>query len=109
MSTGNTNTERQQAAQQRAEELSGILLLRAAGKSLREIAAELTASRVPTANGGAWGPKQVRDILERLAQQPTTLPEHHDPSATLSLTNPAAPAADCDPLAAFLPETPLAS
>lgn len=109
LSTCNTNTKRQQAAQRRAAELSSILLLRNAGKSLREIAAELTASRVPTANGGAWGPKQVRDILQRLTQQPTALPEHHDLAADLYLTDPTAVAADCDPLAAFLPETLLAS
>lgn len=54
MSIGTTNAERQQAAQRRAEEFSGILLLRADGKSLREIAVALTAARIPTANGGLW-------------------------------------------------------
>jgi hypothetical protein len=33
--------------------------------SLRQIAAELTARRVPTARGGHWFPVQVADILRR--------------------------------------------
>jgi len=39
---------------------------RAAGKSLREIAAGLNVARVPTAQGGArWWPSTVRGILQR--------------------------------------------
>lgn len=110
MTTATPNALRQHAAQQRAEELSShVLPLRAEGKSLRQIAAALTASAVPTANGGAWGPKQVLDILHRLEQQPEPLPERRDPLAALIVTEQAAPIAGGDPLAAFLPRSPLAS
>jgi len=68
------NALRKQEAQSRAEALAEFILpLREAGKSLRQIAATLTAAGIPTANGGAWGPKQVLDILRRL-----DLPADHD-------------------------------
>jgi Recombinase len=39
---------------------------RAAGKSLAEIARDLTQSRTPTAHGGAqWWPSTVRAVLRR--------------------------------------------
>jgi Recombinase len=39
---------------------------RAAGKSLRQIADNLNADRVPTAHGGArWWPSTVRQVLQR--------------------------------------------
>lgn len=103
MSTGNTNTERQQAAQRRAEELSGILLLRADGKSLREIASALTAARVPTANGGLWSAQQVQRILLRLGHRPASSSASRDPLSALGLPEQPAPAPDIDPLAAFPP------
>jgi DNA invertase Pin-like site-specific DNA recombinase len=45
--------------------LPHILPLLAEGKSLRAIARELTARRVPTARGGQWHAVQVADILRR--------------------------------------------
>lgn len=39
---------------------------RTAGKSLRQIAADLNANRIPTAHGGAkWWPSTVRAVLQR--------------------------------------------
>lgn len=39
---------------------------RSAGKSLRQIAANLNADRIPTAHGGArWWPSTVRQVLQR--------------------------------------------
>ena len=41
---------------------------RAAGKSLRQIAADLNVDRVPTAHGGErWWPSTVRGVLQRLS------------------------------------------
>lgn len=105
LTTGNTNTERQNAARCRAEYLaSHIIPLRDAGKSIREIAAAMTASGIPTALGGAWGPSQVLRLLRRLEEQPAggmVIPEHHDPLCDLIVTPSAAPAVeeDSDPLA----------
>jgi DNA invertase Pin-like site-specific DNA recombinase len=54
-------------AQRRADDLRGVLLpMRQAGKSLREIAAELSRLRVKTARGGEWTGMQVKRALERL-------------------------------------------
>ena len=40
---------------------------RSGGKSLRQIAADLNADRIPTAHGGkTWWPSTVRGILQRL-------------------------------------------
>lgn len=55
-------------AQRRAEDLQGVLLpMRQAGKSLREIAGELSRLGVKTARGGEWTAVQVARVLERLA------------------------------------------
>ncbi|WP_171186481.1 recombinase family protein [Ruegeria sp. HKCCC2117] len=52
----------------RAEKVRGLVLpLRDAGRSLREIAAELDKAGVATARGGAWSAAQVKRIIERLA------------------------------------------
>lgn len=56
-----------QDAQRRATELQGVLLpMRQAGKSLREIAAELSRLGVKTARGGEWTAAQVSRHLSRL-------------------------------------------
>lgn len=44
-----------------------IHALRAAGLTLRQIAASLTAEGVPTKRGGAWSHKVVRSVLLRAA------------------------------------------
>lgn len=47
-----------------------ILGEHAAGRSLRQIAADLNASRTPTAHGGAqWWPSTVRAVLRRTARR----------------------------------------
>lgn len=57
----------QQNAAERARKVQGIVQpLRDAGKSLREIAAELNRAGVPTARGGEWQASQVKRTLERL-------------------------------------------
>jgi DNA invertase Pin-like site-specific DNA recombinase len=54
-------------AQRRATDLQGVLLpMRQAGKSLREIAAELSRLGVKTARGGEWTAAQVSRHLARL-------------------------------------------
>ncbi|UWR03266.1 recombinase family protein [Ruegeria conchae] len=51
----------------RAEKVRGLVLpLRDAGRSLREIAAELDKVGVATARGGAWSAAQVKRIIDRL-------------------------------------------
>ena len=48
---------------------------RATGKSLRRIAAELNADRVPTAHDGAqWWPSTVRAVLRRRQSDAASLP-----------------------------------
>jgi DNA invertase Pin-like site-specific DNA recombinase len=55
-------------AQRRATDLQGVLLpMRQAGKSLREIAAELAHLGIKTARGGDWTATQVSRHLSRLA------------------------------------------
>lgn len=45
-----------------------IRAARDVGKSLREIAAELNADRIPTAHGGVrWWPSTIRAVLRRVA------------------------------------------
>ena len=39
--------------------------LRAEGRSLRSIAAELDRRRIPAMRGGKWGPTAVRNVLAR--------------------------------------------
>jgi DNA invertase Pin-like site-specific DNA recombinase len=57
-----------QDAQRRATDLQGVLLpMRQAGKSLREIAAELSRLGVKTARGGEWTAAQVSRHLARLS------------------------------------------
>jgi DNA invertase Pin-like site-specific DNA recombinase len=55
-------------AQRRATDLQGVLLpMRQAGKSLREIATELSRLGVKTARGGEWTAAQVSRHLSRLS------------------------------------------
>jgi Recombinase len=55
-------------AQRRAKDLQGVLLpTRQAGKSLREIATELSRLGVKTARGGEWTAAQVSRHLSRLS------------------------------------------
>jgi DNA invertase Pin-like site-specific DNA recombinase len=55
-------------AKARAEKVQGLIEpLRAAGKSLREIANELNKAGVKTARGGEWQASQVMRTIERLA------------------------------------------
>jgi len=54
-------------ANRRAENIAGIILpLRDAGKTLREIAAELDRAGVQTARGGSWSATQVQRALVRV-------------------------------------------
>lgn len=54
-------------ATRRADKISGIILpLRNAGKTLREIAAELDRAGVETARGGSWSATQVQRALARV-------------------------------------------
>jgi len=46
--------------------------LRAAGKTLREIAEALNANKVPTARGGKWSAAQVMRVIERLEVMETS-------------------------------------
>ena len=56
-----------QNAQRRATDLQGVLLpMRRAGKSLREMAGELSRLGVKTARGGEWTAVQVQRTLDRL-------------------------------------------
>ncbi|MBL9049312.1 MAG: recombinase family protein [Tabrizicola sp.] len=62
------NEEVKRDAQRRATDLQGVLLpMRQAGKSLREIAAELSRLGVKTARGGEWTAAQVSRHLARLS------------------------------------------
>jgi DNA invertase Pin-like site-specific DNA recombinase len=62
------NAAVQANAKARAEKVQGIIEpLREAGKSLREIAAELNKAGVKTARGGEWQASQVKRTIERLA------------------------------------------
>lgn len=88
MSTTSTNALRKLEAQSRAEALADVILpLRVSGRSLRQIAATLTAAGVPTVKGGAWGPQQVQNILDRIQPQETSTPEHVDPLAAMPVTS----------------------
>src|SRR4029077_10973705 len=58
-----------QTADEDARRIGGIVQpLRDAGKSLRQIAAELTKQGIRTARGGVWTAKQVSLTLARLAK-----------------------------------------
>ena len=53
----------------RADNISGIIIpLRDAGKTLREIAAELDKAGVETARGGSWSATQVQRALNRMTR-----------------------------------------
>jgi DNA invertase Pin-like site-specific DNA recombinase len=55
-------------AKARADNVAGLILpMRHAGRTLREIAAELDKAGVKTARGGSWQASQVKRVLERLA------------------------------------------
>lgn len=55
-------------ATRRADKISGIIVpLRNAGKTLREIAAELDRAGVQTARGGSWSATQVQRALTRVS------------------------------------------
>ncbi|GAA6197874.1 recombinase family protein [Pseudophaeobacter arcticus] len=61
------NQEVQRKATERAQNVAGLIQpLREAGKSLREIAAELNRAGVRTARGGEWQASQVKRTIERL-------------------------------------------
>ncbi|UWQ53106.1 recombinase family protein [Leisingera caerulea] len=61
------NQEVQRRATERAQNVAGLIQpLREAGKSLREIAAELNRAGVRTARGGEWQASQVKRTIERL-------------------------------------------
>jgi DNA invertase Pin-like site-specific DNA recombinase len=61
------NDALKQDAQRRASDLEGVLLpMRQAGKSLRDIAAELSRLGVKTARGGDWTAAQVSRHLSRI-------------------------------------------
>ncbi|MEP3676141.1 recombinase family protein [Sulfitobacter sp.] len=63
------NAAVQANAKERALKVQGIIEpLREAGKSLREIAAELNKAGVNTARGGEWQASQVKRTIERLAE-----------------------------------------
>ncbi|SFR39194.1 recombinase family protein [Litoreibacter janthinus] len=64
------NVVTQEKALERAQRVSGIIMpLREAGKSLREVAAELNKAGVGTARGGDWQASQVKRTIERLESQ----------------------------------------
>lgn len=61
------NQEVQRKATERAQNVAGLIQpLREAGKSLREIAAELNRAGVRTARGGEWQASQVKRTIARL-------------------------------------------
>lgn len=61
------NVVMQEKALGRAQQVAGIVQpLRDAGKSLREIAAELNKANVQTARGGEWQASQIKRVIERL-------------------------------------------
>ena len=65
--TGRRNAVLQAKARERAERVAGIILpLKSQGATLREIAATLNKSGVPTARGGKWQASQVQRTLTRL-------------------------------------------
>ena len=66
--TGALRARRYKAeANARAAELAPVFRdLKRKGMSLRDIAAELTKSGIPTPRGGTWHPQLVARVLERL-------------------------------------------
>lgn len=71
--TGKRNDALQAEAQGRAVKVADLVQpLRAAGKTLREIAEALNANKVPTARGGKWSAAQVMRVIERLEVMETS-------------------------------------
>jgi DNA invertase Pin-like site-specific DNA recombinase len=71
--TGKRNDALQAEAQGRAAKVADLVQpLRAAGKTLRQIAEALNASSVPTARGGQWSAAQVMRVIERLEAMETS-------------------------------------
>lgn len=71
--TGKRNDALQAEAQGRAAKVADLVQpLRAAGKTLRQIAEALNASSVPTARGGKWSAAQVMRVIERLEAMETS-------------------------------------
>ncbi|PYG24698.1 recombinase family protein [Pelagimonas varians] len=65
--TGERNKAVQAKAKTGAERVAGLIIpLRTQGATLREIAASLNKSGVPTARGGQWQASQVQRVLKRL-------------------------------------------
>ena len=65
--TGQRNKAVQALALDGAKRISGIIIpLRNQGATLRDIAATLNSSGVPTARGGKWQASQVQRVLKRL-------------------------------------------
>ena len=66
--TGRRNAAVKANAQRRADRVAGLVLpLREAGRTMREIAAELDRAGVKTARGGTWQASQVKRVLDRLS------------------------------------------
>lgn len=66
--TGERNKAIQAQAKAGAERVAGLIVpLRDQGATLRDIAASLNKSSVPTARGGQWQASQVQRVLKRLA------------------------------------------
>lgn len=66
--TGQRNAVVKANAKRRADSVAGLILpLREAGRTLRDIAAELDKAGVKTARGGTWQASQVKRVLERLS------------------------------------------
>jgi DNA invertase Pin-like site-specific DNA recombinase len=87
-------TALKQTADDDARRVQGIVQpLRDAGKSLRQIAAELQQQGIRTARGGTWTAKQVSLILARLARLNSAQTEGSSEQATASepLPPPTAP------------------
>jgi len=66
--TGERNKAVQAQAKAGAERVASLIIpMRTSGASLREIAASLNKSGVPTARGGKWQASQVKRTLDRLS------------------------------------------
>lgn len=100
MTTMTPNALRNEEGISRAEELADFILpRRAAGQSYRQIANALREAGTATANGGAWGPKQVHRIVQRLERNAEAQAASRDPLAALLVPMQPTLPADVDPLA----------
>lgn len=101
---------REQCRQADALVLPVILELRGQGKSLREIAAALTAAGVPTRQGNSlWHARQVSRILSR--DKASSITQQGSPETAAAPTSAAPPAArstpaPAPPAAPRVPQTP---